>query len=207
MSTLRDLLDDLNDRLGDANDAAGVGLATKTRWINHGISAMWPRIYVDVTTTIPLVDDTYEYALGSTFDRAEIVRVEAENTRGRFYTIGDWVLDSRDGRVLNFTVLPQAGGQDIRVSGIKPVGSLSLVTDEYDGPAGTEELPVLYAMGISAGRIVDPRLDYTRYSTVAAQNGVDINEIMNASQFWFAQFELLLDRLGMPWPTSGLNHG
>lgn len=293
MSTLQDLLDDLNDRLDDSGNADGVGLNKKVRWLNNGIRAMWPRVYQDVSIEIPLVDDTYEYALGSTFDAAEIHRVEAENSLGRFYSIPDWVIDNRAGKVLNFPSLPQLAGQNIRVSAVKPIDTMvatattifasGLASSEvftataahglaagdevrflgaasgvgltapniyyviasgltatdfkvsatfggaavdvttnyvtavfsrdgfstsatYDGPAGTEELPVLYAMGIASGRLVDPRLPYTRYSTVNAQNGVDLNEIMNASQFWFAQFELLLDRLGMPWPTSGLNN-
>lgn len=207
MSTMQDLLDDLNDRLGDANNAAGAGEVKKMRWINHGVRAMWPRIYTDVSTTIALVDGTYEYALGTDFDAAEVHRVEVENTLGRFYPIPDWVIDTRDGKVINFPSLPHLAGQDLRISAVRPVPAMATTAATYDAPEGTEELPVLYAMGIAAGRVVDPRLLHTRYSTVAAQNGVDINELMNASQFWFAQFELLLDRLGMPWPTSGVHSG
>lgn len=293
MATLQDLLDDLNDRLGDDGNADGVGVVKKTRWLNNGIKAMWPRVYVDVADTFDVEEDTYEYALSSDFDGlAEITRIDGEDALGRYLAVDQWALDTRDSKTLSFPSLPVVVGNAIRVAGVRPVQPMVATTTtifaaglassnvftatashglsagdevrflgaasgtgltapntyyvlasgltatefklsstlegteidvtvnyvtavfsrdgfstaaDYDGPAGTEELPVLYAMGIASGRLVDPRLPYTRYSTVNAQNGVDLNEIMNASQFWFAQFELLLDRLGMPWPTSGLN--
>ena len=39
-------------------------------------------------------------------------------------------------------------------------------------------------------------------ATTAAQNGVDIEQMMVSSQFAFGQFELLLDRHEMPIPAQ-----
>lgn len=207
MADLQDLLDDLNDRLGDANNAAGAGLVAKTRWINYGINAMWPKIYKDVEDEIELVADTYEYAIDGSFNNGQIYRVSVEDTYGRFITTDGYVVDKRRDLFLSFPRLPGLVGNTVRVQGVARISPLALVTDVYDGTSSSEELPVLYAMGISANRRTDKRLDYERAATTTAQNGVDINEVMNASQFWFAQFELLLQRLEMPWPVSGLGNG
>ena len=57
-------------------------------------------------------------------------------------------------------------------------------------------------MGLATARALDDRMDYTRYSATQVNGAVDPNDIMQVSQFWFAQFELLLDRLQMPFPVS-----
>jgi hypothetical protein len=71
----------------------------------------------------------------------------------------------------------------------------------YTGPDGTEELPVLYAMGLATARALDDRMDYQRYSVANQVPNVESTDIMTVSQFWFAQFELLLDRFQIPLPT------
>jgi len=45
-------------------------------------------------------------------------------------------------------------------------------------------------------------MDYKRYSATQQPGAVDPNDIMQVSQFWFAQFSLLLDQLSMPFPVS-----
>ena len=72
----------------------------------------------------------------------------------------------------------------------------------FTGPAGTEELPILYAMGLATARALDDRMDYQRYAVTQQNSPVQPNDIMQVSQFWFAQFELLLDRLQMPFPPA-----
>ena len=86
-------------------------------------------------------------------------------------------------------------GSAIRVTAAKRIPNLTNGSDTFQGPPGTEELPVLYAMGCIAGRRVDGRTDYKRYKATQDVNGVGLADIMDSGQFWFAQFELLLDRM------------
>jgi hypothetical protein len=93
-------------------------------------------------------------------------------------------------------------GTKIRVTSAVPLTPFATSASTYDGPPITEELPVWYALGVATGRRLEDRADYRRYSVIAAQNGVDISELMNAAQFPFVQFELLLDRYAMPLPAG-----
>lgn len=208
MPTLADLLADLNDRLDDADSSAGIGRDKKVRYINHGLRAMYPKIYESVRdSSLVVVDDEYEYALPAAFDHATITRVQLEsasgsNRYGHLYeyeihpTLTDKVLE------LDHTVLPVEAGARFRIFAVKPLTELSLDADVYTGPPNTQEIPVWYALGLALGRGIEPRSDHTRYSSTAAQNGVDLDELMTASQFAFAQFELLLERHQMPLPTQ-----
>lgn len=76
-----------------------------------------------------------------------------------------------------------------------------MTTQVYDGPLGTAELPVLYAMGLATAQLLSVRLDYKRYSTQVASNGVDVNEVSGVSQMWFGQFWTLLAQVEMPRPV------
>ena len=208
MATLQELLDDLNDRLNDANNAAGAGEANKIRYINSGIAAMYPKVYKTVSdSTLVIAEDTWEYELPATFDHARIVRVEVEtsSTSNRFIHLYDFeIVPTQENKILRLDHLemPVDADSRIRVVGVRPLTPLAATTDTYDGPPGTEEIPVWYAFGRVLGRRLEDRMGHTRYSTTAAMNGVDINEIMNASQFAFAQFELLLDRYALPLPAQ-----
>lgn len=208
MATLQDLLDDLNDRLNDANNAAGAGEANKIRYINNGIRATYPRLYRTLSdTSLLIAADTYEYTLPATFDHARMVRVEVEtgNATDRYTHLYDFeIVPLQESKILRLDhlELPVDTGSRIRLIGVQPLTALALTTDTYDGPPGTEEIPVWYAFGLAMGRRLEDRLLHTRFSTTAAMNGVDINEIMNANQFAFAQFELLLDRHAMPLPAQ-----
>lgn len=204
MADLDDLLDDLNDRIDDDADTQ-VTEARKIRYINHGIRAMWPRIYRTLTdSTIEIAADTYEYALPSGFDNAWITRVdiETDDASGLWLPVEDYeILPVLTGRSIIIERPHVNAGARLRVMAAKRLTELVAPTDVYDGPPGTEEIPIWYALGLVMTRRHENRIDYTRYSTVAAANGVDIAEVMSSGQFAFAQFELLLERAAMPMPS------
>lgn len=209
--TIQTLLDDLNQRLGDAANADGVGEATKIRWLESGIAAMWPKVYVNVIddSTLVIDDATYEYELPATFDDAEIFRIDVQTgpSLERWTRVDGYLVDRRAAKVLEFTSLPGIDGAQLRVHAVAPCDSAGLTTASVlDFPDRHRELPVWYALGLAmqngGAQGQYGRLDYKRYSTVTARNGVDVSELMSSSQFCFAQFELLLDRLAMPWPVG-----
>lgn len=209
MATLQDLLDDLNSRLNDANNAAGVGEATKIRWINRGISAMWPAVYRTVVDdSITLAADTYEYAIPSAVgDESEIFRIEVSDesvSADRFVELdGVDIVPSITSRVLQLRSIPaNMVGATVRITAAVPLSSLATTGATFDGRRIHEELPVWYAMGLALANRIEDRTVHTRYSTVNAQNRVDVEEQMLTSQFCFSQFETLLDRMRMPWPVS-----
>lgn len=208
MATLQDMLDDLNDRLADANNAAGAGEAAKIRYINHGLRAMYPRVYRTVSdNSLVIAADTYEYTLPATLDFARIFRVEIETGSGtaRYTHLYDYeIVPTQENKIIRLDALelPVDTGAKLRVFGAQPLTALVATNHVYDGPPGTEEIPVWYALGLVLSRRLENRVDYTRYATNVAGNGVDINEVMNASQFAFAQFELLLDRHALPFPAQ-----
>jgi hypothetical protein len=102
--------------------------------------------------------------------------------------------------ILEGVTLDHIVGARIRITAAKPLTALVNDGDSYDGPAQTDELPVLYAMGLALTRRLDDRLDHRRLNTVTGLNQVGPDEIMTAGQFNFAQFELLLERHAMPLP-------
>lgn len=210
MSTQQDLIDDLRDRLNDGADAQ-VPLVTKTRFLNRGMAAMYPKIFQTVRDlTTVLIADTFEYALPATVKKGKVLMVELETTatssrfrRAMRYEIIPSVTDP----VLVFeeAAIPSAVGSAIRFTSALPLTPFtSSMADTYTGPDASEELPVLYAMGLCVGRALDDRLDYERYSVTNQVAGIEPTDLMTASQFWFAQFELLLERHSVPLPTSFL---
>lgn len=209
MATLQDLLDDLNSRLGDVNNAAGVGEITKMRWINRGIAAMWPKVYRTVTNnTIVLAADTYEYAIPAAVgDESEIFRIEVEDNSvasDRFVELdGLDIVPTITGRTLQLSSIPSSlVGARVRITAAVPLSHLPTTGSTFDGRRIHEELPVWYALGLALANRLEDRTVHTRYSTVAAQNGVDVEEQMLTSTFCFSQFEAMLDRMAMPWPAS-----
>lgn len=206
--TLTDLLADLNDRLDDTGNTQ-IAEATKTRYLNHGIRATWPHLYRIVSDeTLVIVDDTWEYNIPSAVGQhTKILRVEleTESGSGRFRLLDDYqIVPSLTAPILllEHNTLPAEAGAKIRITSAARLSELSAGSDEYDGPTGTEELPVLYAMGLATQRRLDNRLDYTRYTTTVDENGVGASDIMQASQFFFAQFELLLERHALALPSE-----
>lgn len=209
MATMQDLLDDLNDRLQDANNAAGVGEVTKMRYINRGIAAMWPRVYRTVVdSSIVLAANTYEYAVPTAVgDESEIFRMEVEDnsvTALRYIELDQFdIVPAISGRILQIPHVSTAfAGAKVRITAAVPLSRLTTTGSTFDGRRIHEELPVWYALGLAIARQVENRTDHTRYSSTVAANHVGINEQMGASQFAFAMFESMLERMAMPWPAS-----
>lgn len=206
MTTQQELIDDLRDRLNDATDSQ-IPLATKTRFLNRGLAAMYPKIFQTVRASTPLILDTFEYALPASVKKGKLLMLEVETTAtsSRFKrlaryevipSVTDPLLIIEDGAI------PSEAGADLRFTAALPMTPFtSNMADVYTGPDSTEELPVLYAMGLCHARALDDRMDYQRYSVTNQVSGVEPTDIMTASQFWFAQFEMLLDRHAVPLPT------
>jgi hypothetical protein len=202
------LINDLRYRLNDPTDTS-ITLAAKTRYLNRGIMAMFPRIYRTVRdSTLVIIEDTFEYTLPAAVGPYDILQVEleTEDGSGRFRRGIEYeVIPDSESPILVFdtVAVPAEAGSAIRVTAMKPLATFTesvLLTETYTGPLGSDELPVLYAMGCIASVPLDDRLDYTQYSTAYVQGAPQAYDLMGASQFWFAQFELLLDRWAMPVP-------
>lgn len=212
-SVAAEMIDDLRDRLNDVADTQ-VPFGTKMRYLNRGQAAMFPRIYrVMRDSALVLVADTFEYTLPGPVSRGKVITVEIESGAStlRYNTLTRYDLIpsvSSPTLVLIDQVLPSEAGAAIRVTvadRLAPFVAGSYVgaeTDAYTGPDGTEELPVLYAMGLATAHGLDERLDYKRYSVNQQSGAASTGDLMQVSQFWFAQFEILLDRLQMPFPVS-----
>lgn len=207
MALCSDLLADLNDLINDATNAQ-IPEATKIRYLNHGIRAMYPKIYKTVRdTTVVLVADTYEYNIPSAVGSNTMgLRVEIETgvATGRYDAAANYyVIPGLTDPILQLGggALPAPAGSRVRFTAAKQLTEFATSSSSYDGPTGTEQLPVLYALGMVASRTMDDRLDHRRYPTITGANGVTPTDLQNASTFWFSQFELLLDRRAMPLPT------
>lgn len=204
MATLLTLLDDLRDRLNDAGDTQ-VTKANKIKYLNYGINQMFPYVYRVVRDTVTLATDTYEYQLPVTMvSDARIFRVEVETgvSTGKYVKVEDFEITPGSTRYISFPALPGRVGAKVRVSAAYRLAQLVNDNDVFGGWVGSEELPVLYAMGCVAGRRLDDRLDHRRLSTVASANGVGVETIEGNAQFWFAQFDVALERVGMPLPVA-----
>lgn len=213
MSSAGDMIDDLRDRLNDAADTQ-VPFATKLRFLNRGQAAMFPRVFKMVRdNTLVLASNTWEYTLPAGVGTGKVLTVEVESGSGtgRYtpLTRYDFIPSlTAPTLVLLDPQLPSASGAKLRITTadrMNPFVAANYAASQaetYTGPAGTEELPVLYSMGLATARVLDDRMDYTRYSATQVNSAVDPNDIMQVSQFWFAQFELILDRLQMPFPVS-----
>lgn len=206
MTTLADIRTDLSDRIDDTVGA--LPNATRDRYINHGIRAMWPKIYQTLSdTTLELIEDTFEYTIPAAFNNAKIIRVELEigDGEGRYIHLYDYeIVPLQESKILALkqVELPAAVGSRIRIIGARPLATLSADADVFEGPPGTEEIPVWYALGVILSRGIEPRTNYARYTTTVAANGVDIEEVMATSQFCFSQFQTLLDQYEMPLPAQ-----
>ena len=213
MSSAGDMIDDLRDRLNDAADTQ-VPFTTKIRFLNRGQAAMFPRVFKFVRdNTLVVVSNTFEYTFPSGVGTGKVLTVEVESgpSTARYTPLTRYdIIPSLTAPtlVLLDVALPAAAGAKFRISTadrMTPFVSAAYAASQseiYSGPAGTEELPVLYAMGLATARALDDRMDYTRYSATQVNSAVDPNDIMQVSQFWFAQFELILDRIQMPFPVS-----
>lgn len=207
MATQQDLIDDLADRLNDAAHSQ-VTLARKQHYLNLGIRATWPSLYTTARdSTLTVVAGQTEYNVpASVGSNTRIFRVEVESGVATNYYTGltnyEVIPDITSPILALTTPISLTAGARFRITAAKRIPDLVNTTDVYLGPAGTEELPVLYAMGVAMARRVDDRVDYKRMSTTQGSNSVETGDLMDASQFWFAQFEILLDRFAMPMPVS-----
>ena len=206
MATLQTLLDDLNQRLGDASNAAGVGEAAKIRWVANGFRAMWPKVYQTIIddSSLAIIDGQYEYDLPAAFDNSEIFRVEVQvgPSLERWVRVEDYLTDDLESKVISFSKLPGIATAGLRIRAAAPLAEPTAASSTLTVPSRYYELPVWYALGLAMDGGHYERRNHNRYSTVVAQNRVDIGEIMSSAQFCFAQFELLLDRMAMPWPAG-----
>lgn len=205
MTLASDMLADLNDRINDVANTQ-IPEANKLRYLNSGIRAMWPKIYRTVQdSTLVLTVDQTEYVAPPAFNYGYLVRVDFEHGVG---TNDYLILDNFEvnnlgtSKIIRVKWRPGEYGAKFRLTGVVPVTEFATTSSTYDGPPQTVELPVWYATGLAASRRMDDRMDYKRYSTTTAQNGVDLREITDGSLFAFQQFELLLDRLQMTLPAG-----
>jgi len=213
MSMASEMIDDLRDRLNDVGDTQ-VPFPTKLRFLNRGQAAMFPKIFkVSQDLTLTLASNDYEYTLPVGVGTGKVLTVEVESgpLTGRYSPLTRYdLIPSLTAPILVLldTALPAPAGSKIRITTatrLTPFVAASYVASQieaYTGPACTDELPILYEMCLVTARVLDDRMDYTRYSATQVNGAVDPNDIMQVSQFWFAQFELLLDRLQMPFPVS-----
>lgn len=212
MTYVAAMIDDLNDRLNDVGDVQAPFL-TKLRFLNRGQAAMYPKIFNLVRdTTLAIVADTFEYNFPAGVGTGKVISVEIESDllSGRYTPLQRYdVVPSSSVPLLTLLDLdtPPVGAR-IRIltaDRLTPFTSATYAatgSEVYSGPAGTEELPVLYAMGLLTARPLDDRLDYRRYAVTQQNEPIGPNDIMQVSQFWFAQFELLLDRMAIPFPVA-----
>jgi hypothetical protein len=209
MATFLDLQNDLNDRLNDAGHSQAPS-NTKKLWLNYGIRATWPKLYITARdTTLVYASAQTDYNIPAAVgNNTKILRVEIEtgNATGLYNAAADFdIIPGLTDPILSFNGVGRyTAGARIRITAAKRITDLSADGDTYLGPSGSEELPVLYALGIAMSRRLDDRIDYRRMSVTQGANGIQAGDLMDASQFWFAQFELLLDRMAMPLPSSDI---
>lgn len=212
---LADMIDQLRDLLEDAGDTQ-MTWARKLQYLNRGQSAMFPKIFTtarDATTLI--VTDQYEYSIPAAVSNGKLIMFELESAAASaiYYRMSRYdVIPSTTSPILVLQDKPTSAlsGAKIRITSANRLTSFSSAnyaasaTEAYTGPAGTEELPVLYAMMLSAARQVDGRNDYGKFS-VQNQNGTATPiDLMNTATFWRDQFNTLLEQLAMPLPTTGI---
>lgn len=211
MATQADMWADLRFRLGETSGTdTQVAKVDKMRYLNQGLAAMYPKIYRvvrDVTTV--LVADTFEYEMPAALDGGRIIQIEleTESGSGRYRRgVMHEILNHGTSPLIIFDHydLPAEAGSKIRITAAMPLTPFTDSTngaDTYTGPTGTEELPVLYAMGAITAKPLDDRLNHTKYSTTHVLGNPQPVDLMTASQFWYAQFELMLDRWSQPFPV------
>jgi hypothetical protein len=166
---------------------------------------MFPRVYRIVKdSSLIVLEDQFEYSFPTSVASGKVLTVEVESDVGslRYQSLQryDVVPYATPTLVLLDLYTPPAG-VTFRIVVADRLTDFVDASSTYTGPAGTEELPILYAMGLATARPLDDRMAYSRYA-VSQQSAPGPGDIMQASQFWFAQFELLLDRLAMPYPVS-----
>ena len=206
------LLGDVRDLLNDPNDTQ-IDIDTKICYLNRGQAAMFPKIYRITVAEQELVDDVFTYEdenLLGTLGRLLTVGVEYRAGTGRYTPFVDYISPYNGLIEIQSYDLPAPAGNKIRSIAMVPLRPLVATVGEgdgdpasqYSGPAGTEELPVLYAVALSASKQLDDRLSYRRMNVMNVNNPIQPGDISGASSFWFNQFYMLLDSLEMPPPSA-----
>jgi len=211
MATTSEMFDQLRDLLTDPTDTQ-VSFATKKLYLNRGIQRLWPKVYRVASTTINLVAATYDYSLATSVMDGYILSVEVSTvtagTEFRRFDNYDIVTGDEDLAGVFRLGLHPGDGFIVRIKYAAPLANIAAVdyaaaqAETWVGPDRAIGLPVLYAMGLIAGRKLDDRQDATIYSTTQALNGVTDQDLMAASQMWFAQFELELEAVSRPMPPA-----
>lgn len=207
MATAADLIQDLKDRLDDEGNTK-YSEAMKIRFLNRGQAAMFPKIYRTVRdATLALVADTFEYAIPTAVgSNTKIVALEVEDANSRWHPLERYnIIPGLTDPILQLkgNTLPGPAAANIRITAMAPLTAFTTSASVFDGPPFSEELPVLYAMSLAAGREVESRMRHRRLPTVEGFTDVSADDQMTSSQFWMQQFELLLERLAMPLPSLG----
>lgn len=211
MAFVSDMFDQLRDLLNDASDTQ-VPFVTKKLYLNRALYRLWPGIYRVVSTTINLVQGTYDYSLAAAVMDGNILSVEVstESAGSEFkrYDAYDILPGDEDLAGVFRVVVHPGDGYIIRIKYAAPVPQIAAAnytaaqSETWTGPDRAIGLAPLYAMGHLVMRKLDDRQDTNRYSTTQALNGVTDQDIMAAGQTWFAQFELELEAMSRPMPPA-----
>lgn len=215
MSFTSDMIDEVRDLTNDLTDAQ-VSFAMKLRYLNRGIKAMWPKVYRIVSTvSVVLIAGQEEYTVPASNASGLLLSVDLETGVGTglfrrldFYDILPGAGGATSTLRVSFPPDASDAGRIVRIISAERITQLAAASyvasqsEVYSGPAGTDSLPVLYAMSMITSRALDDRLDYTRYSTTQGQNGIDDQSIMQVGQLWYAQFQQELDSVDMPFPIA-----
>jgi hypothetical protein len=208
-----EMFDELRDLLQDPLDA-NVIYGLKKLYLNRGISRLWPKIFRIQSTSITMTSGTYDYALPVGVADGIVISVELEDAYGGFQRFVHY--DIMDGDedlagVFRLTLNPDTAGivgLSVRVKYASPcllIGSASYAaaqSEAWTGPDRAMHLPVQYAMSLITLRRLDARLDYDRYSTTQAANGVSDSDIMQTAAYWMGQFEAEIDEQERPLPIA-----
>jgi hypothetical protein len=206
------MIDDLRDRLDDVSDTQ-VPFNTKLRYLNRGQAAMFPKIFRVVRdTSLEVLADEFEYDFPAGVGTGKVISVEVEtgDATDRYQPLQRYdVIQSITSPILSLIDLdtPPVGARfrittADRLAPFVAASYAAAGSETYTGPMGTEELPVLYAMGLATARPLDERMATNRMATMQQSGAIGPNDIMQVSQFWLAQFEMLLERMAMPWPVA-----
>lgn len=206
------MFDQLRDLLNDTSDTQ-VPFATKKLYLNRGIARLWPRVWQAASTTITLVNEQYDYTMpAAVYDGAILsVEITTEENGTEFVRWDEYDVlpgDFDTAGVFRITARHPGADFDIRITYAKPPGLIAAASyvaaqaETWTGPDRAIGLPVLYALGMVTARKLDDRQDTLRYSTTQATNGVTDQDLMGASQMWFAQFEAELEQLHHMMPPA-----
>lgn len=214
MAFVSEMIDQLRDLLNDDSSDTDVSFAIKRRWLNVGIRRLWPDVYrvVEYTgITVPAASDAeWESTLPAALGEGHILSVEVEQTPGdgdymRFDRYDIIVGDEDQTSVFRFLALPQEGAI-VRLRYTAPVPTITAASyvaaqsEVWQGPDQAMDAPVAYAMSMIWERRLEDRMNFKRYSTTQATNGVSDADIAATARGWMDSYVLERERLNRPLP-------